>query len=182
MLERRTADSLSERKVIDDLSIVPLVTCAWSILAACSVSPLQPRIPPVQLHCWGFFWKWAGNLSHHSVELNPSIPSARFTFPFSFPVPSIVLCQCYRPGAKSKVIVLPQEGEQTLINYNEESRSSFSEVSVTAYIHTTHLQCCVAECATDHLFNYIPSAFGIEQNKAFLLLSLSGELCTAWAG
>uniref|UniRef100_A0A8C3UI27 Cadherin 26 n=1 Tax=Catharus ustulatus TaxID=91951 RepID=A0A8C3UI27_CATUS len=29
------------------------------------------------------------------------------------------------------------EGEQTLINYNEESKSSFSEVSVTAYIHTT---------------------------------------------
>lgn len=99
-------------------------------------------------------------------------------FPFSFTVFSIMLCQCYRSGAKSKAIAPPQEGEQTLINYNEESRSSFSEVSVTAYIHTTH-QCCVAECAIYHLFNYVSFGFGTEQN---LPLSMSGELCSAWAG
>ncbi|XP_048177809.1 cadherin-like protein 26 [Corvus hawaiiensis] len=45
-------------------------------------------------------------------------------------VSSIVLCQCYRSGTKSKAIAPPQEGEQTLINYNEESRSSFSEAGL----------------------------------------------------
>ncbi|XP_063260337.1 cadherin-like protein 26 isoform X2 [Prinia subflava] len=45
-------------------------------------------------------------------------------------VSSILLCQCYRSGAKSKAIAPPQEGEQTLINYNEESRSSFSEAGL----------------------------------------------------
>ncbi|XP_066055245.1 cadherin-like protein 26 [Chamaea fasciata] len=45
-------------------------------------------------------------------------------------VSSIMLCQCYRSGAKSKAVAPPQEGEQTLINYNEESRSSFSEAGL----------------------------------------------------
>ncbi|XP_062360950.1 cadherin-like protein 26 [Cinclus cinclus] len=43
---------------------------------------------------------------------------------------SIVLCQCYRSGAKIKAIAPPQEGEQTLINYSEESKSSFSEAGL----------------------------------------------------
>ncbi|XP_027737451.1 cadherin-like protein 26 [Empidonax traillii] len=42
-------------------------------------------------------------------------------------VSSILLCRCFGSGSTSKAVVPPQEGEQTLINYNEESRSSFSE-------------------------------------------------------
>ncbi|XP_016158625.1 PREDICTED: cadherin-like protein 26 [Ficedula albicollis] len=59
-------------------------------------------------------------------------------------VSSIVLCHCYKPGAKIKAIALHQEGEQTLINYNEESKSSFSENrSFTGYktSRTRHLDC-----------------------------------------
>uniref|UniRef100_A0A8C3XAN5 Cadherin 26 n=1 Tax=Cyanoderma ruficeps TaxID=181631 RepID=A0A8C3XAN5_9PASS len=47
-----------------------------------------------------------------------------------------VLCHL-TTGSHCNSIAPPQEGEQTLIKYNEESRSSFSEVSVTAYIPTT---------------------------------------------
>uniref|UniRef100_A0A8C3BV13 Cadherin 26 n=1 Tax=Cairina moschata TaxID=8855 RepID=A0A8C3BV13_CAIMO len=36
-------------------------------------------------------------------------------------VSSILLCQFHVPQSKSKAVVLPQEGEQTFINYNEES-------------------------------------------------------------
>ncbi|XP_058706953.1 cadherin-like protein 26 [Poecile atricapillus] len=43
---------------------------------------------------------------------------------------SIMLCRCYWSGAKSKAIAAPQEGEQTLITYNEESRSAFSEAGL----------------------------------------------------
>ncbi|XP_027501941.1 cadherin-like protein 26 [Corapipo altera] len=42
-------------------------------------------------------------------------------------VSNILLCRCLGSGSKSKAIVPPQEGEQTLISYNEERRSSFSE-------------------------------------------------------
>ncbi|XP_023795574.1 cadherin-like protein 26 [Cyanistes caeruleus] len=45
-------------------------------------------------------------------------------------VSSIMLCRCYWSGAKSKAIAPPQEGEQTLITYNEESRSAFSEAGL----------------------------------------------------
>lgn len=45
-------------------------------------------------------------------------------------VSSIVLCQCYSSGAKNKAIAPPLEGEQTLINYNEESRSFYSEAEL----------------------------------------------------
>ncbi|TRZ10415.1 hypothetical protein HGM15179_016687 [Zosterops borbonicus] len=61
-------------------------------------------------------------------------------------VSSIMLCQCYRSGAKSKAIAPLQEGEQTLINYNEESRSSFSENGCfTAYktFQARHLDCFI---------------------------------------
>uniref|UniRef100_A0A8C5TP44 Cadherin 26 n=1 Tax=Malurus cyaneus samueli TaxID=2593467 RepID=A0A8C5TP44_9PASS len=40
------------------------------------------------------------------------------------------------PGTYGLSVICHWEGEQTLINYNEE-RSSFSEVSVTTFIHTT---------------------------------------------
>ncbi|XP_075294593.1 cadherin-like protein 26 [Opisthocomus hoazin] len=45
-------------------------------------------------------------------------------------VSSILLCWFYVPGSKSKAIVLPQEGEQSLINYNEESRMSLSQAKL----------------------------------------------------
>lgn len=38
---------------------------------------------------------------------------------------------------------------------------------VWRHISTLPHQCCVAECATNHLFNDVSSGFGIEQNKAF---------------
>lgn len=40
-------------------------------------------------------------------------------------------------GSQSKAIVPAQGGEQTLINYNEESRMSLSQVSGKAYIPIT---------------------------------------------
>ncbi|XP_010074695.1 PREDICTED: cadherin-like protein 26 [Pterocles gutturalis] len=45
-------------------------------------------------------------------------------------VSSILLCQFYVWRSKSKAIVLPQDGEQTLINYNEESRMSLSQAKL----------------------------------------------------
>lgn len=45
-------------------------------------------------------------------------------------VSSVMLCQCHRSGPKSHAVTPPWEGEQTLINYNEESRSSFSEAGL----------------------------------------------------
>ncbi|XP_010190957.1 PREDICTED: cadherin-like protein 26 [Mesitornis unicolor] len=42
-------------------------------------------------------------------------------------VSSILLCRFCVPGSKSKPVVPPQEGEQSLINYNEESRMSLSQ-------------------------------------------------------
>ncbi|XP_010117700.1 PREDICTED: cadherin-like protein 26, partial [Chlamydotis macqueenii] len=50
-------------------------------------------------------------------------------------VSSILLCRFYVPGCKSKAIVLPQEGEQTLINYNEESRTSLSQAKLDSTDH-----------------------------------------------
>lgn len=38
---------------------------------------------------------------------------------------------------------------------------------VWQHISTLPHQCCVAECATTHVFNDVSSGFGIEQNKAF---------------
>ncbi|XP_008947239.1 PREDICTED: cadherin-like protein 26, partial [Merops nubicus] len=48
-------------------------------------------------------------------------------------VSSILICRFYVPGSKSKAIIPPQEGEQTLINYNEESRMplSHAELDIT---------------------------------------------------
>ncbi|XP_076208520.1 cadherin-like protein 26 [Aptenodytes patagonicus] len=48
---------------------------------------------------------------------------------------SILLYQFYVLGSKSKAIVLPQEGEQTLINYNEESRMSLSQAKLDISDH-----------------------------------------------
>ncbi|XP_017670700.1 PREDICTED: cadherin-like protein 26 [Lepidothrix coronata] len=42
-------------------------------------------------------------------------------------VSNILLCRCLGSGARSKAVVPPQEGQQTLISYNEERRSSFPE-------------------------------------------------------
>ncbi|XP_009325148.1 PREDICTED: cadherin-like protein 26 [Pygoscelis adeliae] len=59
---------------------------------------------------------------------------------------SILLYQFYVRGSKSKAIVLPQEGEQTLINYNEESRMSFSQDGLYASYETLqvrHLDCII---------------------------------------
>ncbi|XP_051659050.1 cadherin-like protein 26 [Manacus candei] len=42
-------------------------------------------------------------------------------------VSNILLCRCLGSGSKSKAVFPPQEGEQTLISYNEERRSSFSQ-------------------------------------------------------
>lgn len=50
-------------------------------------------------------------------------------------VSSIILCRCYVPGSKGKAIVPPQEGEQTLINYNEESRMSLSQAKLDITDH-----------------------------------------------
>ncbi|XP_061865435.1 cadherin-like protein 26 [Colius striatus] len=47
----------------------------------------------------------------------------------------ILLCQCYVSGSKSKAVVLPQEGEQTLIKYNEERRMSLSEAKMDITDH-----------------------------------------------
>ncbi|KAM6053129.1 cadherin-like protein 26 isoform 2-T2 [Theristicus caerulescens] len=43
---------------------------------------------------------------------------------------NILLCRFYLLGSKSKAIVLLQEGEQTLINYNEESRMSLFQANL----------------------------------------------------
>ncbi|KAJ7404943.1 cadherin 26 [Willisornis vidua] len=48
----------------------------------------------------------------------------------------ILLCQCHGSGSKSKAIVLPWEGEQTSIRYNEESRSPFLEAKLDITQHT----------------------------------------------
>ncbi|XP_009459886.1 PREDICTED: cadherin-like protein 26 [Nipponia nippon] len=45
-------------------------------------------------------------------------------------VSSIVLCRFYVVGSKSKATVLLQEGEQTLISYNEESRMSLFQAKL----------------------------------------------------
>ncbi|KAM6298814.1 cadherin-like protein 26 [Aegotheles albertisi] len=50
-------------------------------------------------------------------------------------VSGILLCQCYMPGSKSKAIVLPQEGEQTLMTYNEESRTSLPQAKLDITDH-----------------------------------------------
>ncbi|XP_075625154.1 cadherin-like protein 26 [Balearica regulorum gibbericeps] len=50
-------------------------------------------------------------------------------------VSSILLCWFYVPRSKSKAIVLPQEGDQTLINYNEESRMSSSQAKLDTTDH-----------------------------------------------
>nr|XP_009490865.1 PREDICTED: cadherin-like protein 26 [Pelecanus crispus] len=50
-------------------------------------------------------------------------------------VSSILLCLFYVWGSKSKAIVPPQEGEQTLINYNEESRMSLSQAKLDITDH-----------------------------------------------
>ncbi|XP_009891893.1 PREDICTED: cadherin-like protein 26 [Charadrius vociferus] len=51
-------------------------------------------------------------------------------------VSSILLRQFYVPGSKSKAIVTPGEGEQTLINYNEESRMNLSQAKLHVTDHT----------------------------------------------
>ncbi|XP_009997044.1 PREDICTED: cadherin-like protein 26 [Chaetura pelagica] len=51
-------------------------------------------------------------------------------------VSSILLCQFYVPGSKSKAIILPEEGEQTFINYNEESRTYLSQAELDLTDHT----------------------------------------------
>ncbi|XP_042656680.1 cadherin-like protein 26 [Tyto alba] len=50
-------------------------------------------------------------------------------------VSSILLCRFYMPGSKRKAIVLPQEGEQTLVSYNEESRMSLSQAQLDITDH-----------------------------------------------
>ncbi|GAB0197452.1 cadherin-like protein 26 [Grus japonensis] len=50
-------------------------------------------------------------------------------------VSSILLCCFYVLRSKSKAIVLPQEGDQTLINYNEESRMSSSQAKLDTTDH-----------------------------------------------
>ncbi|KAM6242737.1 cadherin-like protein 26 [Spheniscus humboldti] len=59
---------------------------------------------------------------------------------------SILLYQFYVLGSKSKAIVLPQEGEQTLINYNEESGTSLSQGGLYISYETLqvrHLDCMI---------------------------------------
>uniref|UniRef100_A0A8B9TZ15 Cadherin 26 n=1 Tax=Anas zonorhyncha TaxID=75864 RepID=A0A8B9TZ15_9AVES len=51
-----------------------------------------------------------------------------------FGVSSILLCQFNVPQSKSKAVFLPQEGEQTFINYNEESSKPLCHVSAKTYI------------------------------------------------
>ncbi|XP_028942684.1 cadherin-like protein 26 [Antrostomus carolinensis] len=61
-------------------------------------------------------------------------------------VSSILLCRFYMQGSKSKAIVPPQEGEQTLMNYNEESRTSLSQDDLyTSYetFQVRHLHCII---------------------------------------
>ncbi|KAM6378684.1 cadherin-like protein 26 [Pluvialis apricaria] len=50
-------------------------------------------------------------------------------------VSSILLCQFYVPRSKSKAIVASGEGEQTLINYNEESRMYLSHAKLYVTDH-----------------------------------------------
>ncbi|XP_072735614.1 cadherin-like protein 26 [Ciconia boyciana] len=50
-------------------------------------------------------------------------------------VSSILLCRFYVPGSKSKAIIPPQDGEQTLINYNEESRVSLFQAKLDITDH-----------------------------------------------
>ncbi|XP_074013636.1 cadherin-like protein 26 [Numenius arquata] len=47
----------------------------------------------------------------------------------------ILLCRFCESGSKSKAIVPPQEGEQTLINYNEESRPSLFQAKLDIMGH-----------------------------------------------
>ncbi|KAM6340263.1 cadherin-like protein 26 [Alca torda] len=50
-------------------------------------------------------------------------------------VSSILLCRFYVPGSKTKAIAPLQEGEQTLINYNEESRVSLPQAKLDIMDH-----------------------------------------------
>ncbi|KAM9284777.1 cadherin-like protein 26 [Morus bassanus] len=50
-------------------------------------------------------------------------------------VASILLCWFYTPGSKSKAIFPPEEGEQTLIKYNEESRMPLSQAKLDITDH-----------------------------------------------
>ncbi|XP_009642032.1 cadherin-like protein 26 [Egretta garzetta] len=50
-------------------------------------------------------------------------------------VSSILLCCFFVPGSKSKATVPPEEGEQTLINYNEESGMSLSQAELDITDH-----------------------------------------------
>lgn len=86
------------------------------------------------------------------------------------------------PGSKSKATVPPEEGEQTLINYNEESGMSLSQVSAKAYIHITppvlwlNLVLVIS-------FIMFPLVLVLSKIKPiFLPLSISGEWCSAWTG
>lgn len=154
MLERGTADPLAEEKLITRALFLWLPVHDLFCLPAQSL----PSNQEFHLHSCiagvsqgSSFGSGLGISPLTMLSQTHLFPVPISPFPFSFTVSSIVLCQCHRSGARRKAIAPPQEGEQTLINYNEESGSSFSEVSVTAFIHTTPPVLCGWMCCCSSL-------------------------------
>nr|XP_013808149.1 PREDICTED: cadherin-like protein 26 [Apteryx mantelli mantelli] len=135
-------------------------------------------------------------LSQASVRLGGSAIAVMLTALLILPVSSILLYRFHKSRSKGKATLLPQEGEQTLITYNEESRepvchdglyTRYNETSQIRHLH--HILQTVDKILDQKLYDqsnleddghsYEPCRYAeegeLERSSSFHSLSIASE-------